>query len=269
MATISDKLNQLANQLWQFAPGTDQLCHPEEVRLVAHRGAHGIGPHGKLIENTLSAFDLCLEHQLWGIELDIHQTLDGELVVHHDPHCGRLFARPDIIIAGIDFQQLRSEIPQIPLLSEVVDRYAGNMHLMIEIKASWRDHPELPNRVEQQLKNLAPAEDFHLLSLVPDYLEGFRCFPAVALMDVAEFNTAEIIRENRELGHGAIAGSFALLTSAKINQLHRENRKIGTGMVENLGVLNREVNRGVEWIFSNSAVKLMSELRAAFYQKTP
>lgn len=257
MSDISHMLNHMANQLWRFAPGTASAISTDKVKIVAHRGAHGSGPHGVLIENTLAAFDLCLQNSVWGVECDVHLTQDGEAVVHHDSHCGRLFNRPDIIIAETPFADLRKAIPDIPLLTEMVQRYAGQMHLMIEVKGSWREQPELPARIEQHLRNLTPTEDYHLLSLVPDHLQGFKNTPPSAFMDVAEFNTSEILRQNRALGHGAVAGSFALFSSKTIDQLQQQGVSVGTGMVENTAILNREIHRKVEWVFTNHVLQLI------------
>ncbi len=50
--------------------------------VIGHRGASG-----HALENSLEAFRLCVDNPLFacdGVELDIHSTADGELVVHHD-----------------------------------------------------------------------------------------------------------------------------------------------------------------------------------------
>ncbi len=47
--------------------------------IIAHRGASGHRP-----ENTLSSFQYALEMQVDGIELDVHMSKDGHLIVCHD-----------------------------------------------------------------------------------------------------------------------------------------------------------------------------------------
>lgn len=49
-------------------------------RVFGHRGAAGLAP-----ENTLPSFALGLELGADILELDVHGTLDGEIVVFHDP----------------------------------------------------------------------------------------------------------------------------------------------------------------------------------------
>lgn len=48
-------------------------------KVWAHRGASGYAP-----ENTMPAFELALEQDADGIELDVHLTRDDEVVVIHD-----------------------------------------------------------------------------------------------------------------------------------------------------------------------------------------
>lgn len=50
----------------------------------AHRGAPELAP-----ENTLEAFRLGIEAGAGGLELDVHMTRDGEIVVIHDPTVDR------------------------------------------------------------------------------------------------------------------------------------------------------------------------------------
>ena len=47
--------------------------------VIAHRGAAGEAP-----ENTSKAFTMGVEQGCDGIELDVHMTKDGEIVVIHD-----------------------------------------------------------------------------------------------------------------------------------------------------------------------------------------
>ena len=54
-------------------------------KIYAHRGASGYAP-----ENTLEAFELAARMGADGVELDVHMTRDGELVVAHDEELSRV-----------------------------------------------------------------------------------------------------------------------------------------------------------------------------------
>jgi glycerophosphoryl diester phosphodiesterase len=102
---------------------------------LGHRGASGY-----LLENSLAAFREALRRGADGIELDVHATLDGGLIVHHDP------AVPGIgTIASCTLAMLRtarlSNGDQIPTLSEVLADL-GPAEVWIEVKAlpaDWDD----------------------------------------------------------------------------------------------------------------------------------
>ena len=102
-----------------FATIPRRLRTTKDVNIVAHRGAFGPGKR----ENQLPAFRSCKEAGVWGIELDVHWTQDGIPVVHHDSHCGRVFNRSDIKISEITASKLKAQIPQIPLLKEVISEF--------------------------------------------------------------------------------------------------------------------------------------------------
>lgn len=58
-------------------------------QVVAHRGAHA---HAR--ENTLAAFEEAVSLGVDGVELDVRRSVDGALVVHHDPVAeGHVIAR--------------------------------------------------------------------------------------------------------------------------------------------------------------------------------
>lgn len=260
MADTTHYLNKLANYLWLASPGCYKPADIASLKLVAHRGAHGKTETGVIVENTLPAFELCLQNKIWGIELDIQLTLDGEPVIAHDADCGRLFGRPDLVIGETKFEQLRKAVPQIPHLDEIVSHYGRKMHLMLEIKESWRDKKALVSRVQQALSSLVPEADYHLLSLEPDHLSGFTALPPAAFIDVALTNTHSIVKQNLQLGHGAVAGSFALLTPKLVEKLKAAGRKVGTGQVEHPLIANREAHRDIDWIFSDNILSLQQKL---------
>ena len=52
------------------------------TKIFAHRGASAYAP-----ENTMEAFELAAKQGADGIELDVHVTKDGEVVVTHDERC--------------------------------------------------------------------------------------------------------------------------------------------------------------------------------------
>lgn len=80
------------------------------------------------IENTRPAFDRALALGCDGLELDLHRTADGQLVIHHDPHLRGL------PIAGTSFSALRRLHPRLMTLPVFLRRYGTRAWLDLEIK---------------------------------------------------------------------------------------------------------------------------------------
>lgn len=96
--------------------------------IVAHRGASAIE-----LENTLAAFRKAVQLGSDGIELDVHGSADGHLVVHHDP---------DIAGHPIDTHTLAElrERPlangePVPTLPEALAAIGAGCDVYIEVKA--------------------------------------------------------------------------------------------------------------------------------------
>ncbi len=68
--------------------------------MVAHRGLSGLE-----CENTAAAFIAAGNRSYFGIECDVHKTLDGKFVVIHDDHTGRVCDQ-DLSIEGSTFDAL-------------------------------------------------------------------------------------------------------------------------------------------------------------------
>ncbi|HSV92208.1 MAG TPA: glycerophosphodiester phosphodiesterase family protein, partial [Desulfobacterales bacterium] len=151
-------VDRLFARLPQLRPDPARLA---ACRVVAHRGAHGPGRP----ENTLAAFDAALAAGVWGLELDLRWTRDLVPVVVHDPDLRRVFGL-DLTVGRIEAAELRRGCPQVPTLAEVLARYGGRAHLMVELKAEPLPEPGLRNRILGELfAGRAPVRDFHLLSL--------------------------------------------------------------------------------------------------------
>lgn len=107
----------------------------------AHRGYAQLAP-----ENTLPAFQLCIDHNIEFVELDIHQTTDKQLIVYHDYYLGRTASGTGLVFNKkySDLQNLDVGIwfsPQyvgtkIPLLKEVIQLCKNKCRFEIQLTSS-------------------------------------------------------------------------------------------------------------------------------------
>jgi len=104
------------------------------VERISHRGAKR-----ELRENTLAAFQRAFERGADAVELDVHATRDGVVVIHHDPSLGRDFgplagrAIAELSWSDLDGVQLPAELA-IPTLAQLLAVVPTTGVAYVEIK---------------------------------------------------------------------------------------------------------------------------------------
>ena len=97
---------------------------PAVTLVLAHRGANREAP-----ENTLDAFRRAVALGADGVELDVHRTRDGGLVVRHDAGTSAG------VLAELTRDEIRRALPEVPDLEEALD-VCGGLLVNVEIKNS-------------------------------------------------------------------------------------------------------------------------------------
>ena len=122
----------------------------------AHRGLWNTNEPGEnnRPENSLAAFRAAVDKG-YGIELDVHLTKDGHLVVHHDDSLKRLTG-VDIRIAESTLADIRAcHLPNgesVPTYDEVLDAVAGRIPMIVEVKVENRNHDALSKAVYERMQ---------------------------------------------------------------------------------------------------------------------
>lgn len=102
--------------------------------MISHRGAHQTLP-----ENSIPAFRRAIDLGAQAIELDVHGTNDGTLIVHHDPIVNAPGLPPrrlaELSAAEVKRFRLEQDI-EMPTLAAVLDAVGTDATVYVEIKAS-------------------------------------------------------------------------------------------------------------------------------------
>jgi glycerophosphoryl diester phosphodiesterase len=177
------------------------------TEVFAHRGVHRLSR-----ENTLGAFRAAIDLGVDGVELDVRQTDDGALVIHHDPTIsGRAIAH---LVAA--------DLPAyVPRLDEAMTALRG-LRVNVEIKNS-RDpseptYDESGAIVRSTLEYLREASwtDAVIISCFDLATCGaVRSYdPEVALAWlVYEGSLSESLKMARDLGFNAVNPHYSMLTN--------------------------------------------------------
>ena len=120
-------------------------------RILAHRGASGYA-----FENSLEAFREARSLGASGVELDIHASLDGALIVHHDAEIAGAGTIGDLTLERIRGLRLPNG-EGIPTLPEALETCRG-LEVWIEVKS-------LPPDFDDRLLTALSAEDPALVGI--------------------------------------------------------------------------------------------------------
>jgi glycerophosphoryl diester phosphodiesterase len=135
-------------------------------QVFAHRGGCALGP-----ENTIAAFDLGVACGADGLELDVHLSADGEVVVCHDPTLDRTtnMSGPLARLTADELRRVdaacrfagergdycfRNQAVGIPTLAEVLHRYR-DLPVIVEMKVN---SPDMGRAVAEVVRAAAAAE---------------------------------------------------------------------------------------------------------------
>ena len=195
--------------------------------IIAHRGASGHAP-----ENSLEAFRLAAKLGADGVELDVHATSDGEIVVFHDgaiPGVGPIRESP---VERVRQARLPNGEP-IPLLSEVL--------AAIPASAVWIE-----------VKGLEERWDASLLGVIERAVRPDRC----AVHSFDHRLIARLGSRQPGLRRGVLSASYpvdpaAQLTGTGATVLWQEWHLIDRALVDSLHGAGAQV---IAWTVNESAV---------------
>ncbi len=224
----------------------------DQVAVMAHRGASKVAP-----ENSLAAFRKAIEARADWIEIDVQETLDGEVVVVHDSDLMKL-ARNKIKIWDATLAELQTidigssfspefSAERVPTLSEVLTLCRGKIGVIIELKYYGHDQ-QLEQRVAAIVEKHDMAKNVMVMSLKP---EGIKKMKAIrpqwkcgVLMSVSLGNIQKF-----EADFLAVNAKFA--SRSMINRAHRAGKQVFVWTVDDAASMSMLMNRGVDGILTN------------------
>ena len=240
------------------APGT---------RVAAHRGGAALWP-----ENSLLAFRSALALGVDALELDLHLTADGEVVVLHDPTLERTStgrgAVRDTMLA--DLASVRLKTPEgaataerVPTLAQVLDLVAqSSSELLPEIKLDA--HRQRYDGIEEKVLALIRARGLLARTTIQafqgDTIRRLRELePAARTMllvgrgDVGRDRArpAEAVRRARELGATDLGMNHRLIDADVVAAARAAGIRLAAWTVNDETDIRRMIDLGVDLVMSD------------------
>lgn len=232
------------------------------ARWFAHRGAQSIAP-----ENSLPAMKKVFNHS--GMEIDIHQTKDGEWVVMHDGTIDRMTDKTGNI-SSYNLSDLR-KIPiskgngvgnytadelLIPTLEEALIIAKDKRIIpVIEIKQDSGDvYTE-----DSWVKLAALIDKFNMRNQVIFISFSYECLqsikiqlPAVEVSWLVNGVDSDTIQKAVDLGVNSGIDSDNTLTAKNVIDAHNKGLKVGVWTLADDSDRNKWLSYGVDYLTTNS-----------------
>lgn len=228
------------------------------TQIWAHRGASAYAP-----ENTLPAFELAIAQGADGVELDVHLSADGTVVVIHDETLERTtngtgkvgdqaLAALRVLDASAGFADFAGV--RIPTLTDVLDLLApSSLTINIELKNSRVPYPELEEKVVAMVAAYGIADRVVLSSFNHYSLRHLRSLGSGC--ELAAFFTDPLFRPWRyavDLGVQAIHPPLAYVVGkGYIRKAHHRGLAVRPWMVNTERALRRMQRYRADAVFTD------------------
>ena len=224
--------------------------------VIAHRGASKVE-----LENTLAAFRAAAGQGADGVELDVHATLDGEIVVLHDPS-----------IMGLPIAQARmrdlSEVrllngEPLPTLTQALD-VIGPLKAFVEVKVL---DPRWDDRLLETLDRGPNPSGYAVHSFAFHVVRRLReKRPNLATGVLSEVPTRDPKRTLDDAQAQTLWQEHTTLDESLVAAVHGLGASVITWTVDNPSEMEQLVSWGVDGICTNHperARRIVDASRAA------
>lgn len=225
-------------------------------RVIAHRGASGYAP-----ENTLASFQKGVDVGADMLELDIHMSKDGELVVIHDPTLERTTNGSGYIKnytvkelkrfdASKRFDAYRGE--RIPVLQEVFDLTRKRTTFAIEIKNCPILYPDIEKKLVLQIERNDLIDDVIVIAFYHPSLKKIKQYnPDIKTGILYSGGLMEPWVVAETVGANALHPKYQYTFADIVEEAHKRDYLVHPWTINSAEDLQRWVDYGVDGITSD------------------
>jgi len=241
--------------------------------IAAHRGGARLWP-----ENSLTAFRGAIGLGVDLVELDVHQTRDGEVVVIHDPTLDRTTTGHGTVrdfawteLGAVTIRGTADE--RLPRLAEVLALLRpSSVGLLLEIKSApgGGRYPGVEERVLALLHAAQMTDRTYVMAFDWAILERLRALSStvrltglLAYQGAAWLGGVEAIASRiRALGGNDLGIERTLLSPEAVRAAHQAGLTIGVWTVNDTEALRHALSAGVDYVTTDQP-DVALRLRAA------
>ena len=224
----------------------------DDVAVIAHRGAAGKAP-----ENTLASVRQAMEDGADWIEIDVQESIDGEVVVIHDSDFMKL-AGMDLKVWDSTLKELRKidvgswfgpefSAERVPTLAKVLEETRGQARVLIELKYYGHDQ-QLEQRVVDIVEEAGMVDDIAIMSLKHS---GIKKFHTLRPDWVVGLLSSKAIGNLFDLDVDFLAVNMGMATPGFVRSAQLANKQVFVWTVNDLVSMSRMMSLGVDGIITD------------------
>lgn len=227
---------------------------PGRPLVIAHRGASGYAP-----ENTLAAFQLAVEQGADMVELDVHLSRDGEVVVIHDDRLERTTDGHGLVGSATLAELRRLDAgawrgaqftgQRIPTLDEVLAWAHGRTRLAIEIKNGPYFYPDIEAKVAALLARHAMLDQALVISFDHHALRRLRAIdPRITTGVLYAARPVDPVALASACGAAVLEPHWSYVTPEDVQRAHAAGLRVVAWSTSAPDVLQHLIASGVDGI---------------------
>jgi len=229
---------------------------------IAHRGASG---KGLAPENTLAACERAIQLGVDALEIDVHATADGHIVVLHDASLDRTTSGKGLV-RQLTLEQVRKADAgswwgeafrgeKVPTLQEVLELARHRVLVLVEIKADG-----IAERTLQICADMRAEDQVVVQSFNPQTVHRIKLLdpgmPASLLIgklpaSPPRLRARRLARQLLQTGANALSIWHASLTPAFFEELRKRGISVWAWTVDEEIVMRDLVLQGIQGIITN------------------
>ena len=224
----------------------------EPLERIAHRGAKREFP-----ENTLAAFDRAFERGADAIELDVHATEDGVVVVHHDPSTQAMPLAGRAIASCVWNDVRRVDFGSgigIPRLIDVLAAAPSTARIYVEIKGIDIEHAVADVIRQTSAQCAVHSFNHEAITRLREIAPGI---PRGILFDQS---TTDVLHVMNATGARDVWPHWRLIDASLVSTIHGAGGRVIAWTVNEPHVAQRLIDIGVDGLCSDD-VRLLPQKR--------
>jgi glycerophosphoryl diester phosphodiesterase len=210
--------------------------------VIAHRGASGYE-----YENSRAAFRRAVMLDADGVELDIHATRDGGIVVHHDPEIPGVGPIAQLSLAEARLLRIPNG-ESVPMLAEILD-LVGDRDVWVEVKSL----PPAYDRVLLAILEQGPAPQRYAIHSFDHriVLRLGEARPSLRRGILLSAYLCDPVAVMRAVGATTLWQEWQQVDQDLVSQIHNADCSVIAWTVNEIGDLDRMVRLGVDGLCGN------------------